>query len=204
MVVRMWSLGVTLAVPALLHLSLLRAASAKQSGAVMKKRGDVLTMECTMEKDQERVHLTVTRPKMHTVRFQYDGNTKQLDCGEEYRPRVRSRRDLTGLTVRISDLQPADSGLYTCNSTRKDNGAEGNDVFLIVQEGCFEKKGAAVSKSLVLLLVVTACAVLLLCAVAVVVWMGPKVKALCRGENVSRTNNSVYEDMRVRRAQLMD
>ncbi|XP_026864906.2 uncharacterized protein LOC113576798 [Electrophorus electricus] len=190
----------------LLGLSFPRTVSANDRGRVQKQAGDTLNMECTTKKDQESFCLIVMRSNKPKVQYYYDSKAKQLNTSEDYSKRVKTFGNLGNLTISIKSLQQKDSGLYLCHyySKQKDEEMEADDVFLVVEEGCPEK--AAVPESLLLVIVVIACGVLLLCTLAVVVWLGDKVKALCvnQGNTVSRTCNPVYEDMAIHRDQLKD
>ncbi|XP_076838391.1 T-cell antigen CD7-like [Brachyhypopomus gauderio] len=188
--------------------------SSVDSDRVIKPEGETLTMECIWKEKPRGLYVYVRRPKKLEVLYYHFSNQK-LTENKEYTGRLNISNNVNKITIALTDLQMKDSGLYSCVFNRMDENIQlveevGGHVFLFVRESSAERcpvsESAAVPESLVLLLVVTACAVLLLCAVAVVVWMGPKVKALCLsgGENVSRTNNSVYEDMRVHRVQLKD
>ncbi|MCI4385305.1 hypothetical protein PGIGA_G00048900 [Pangasianodon gigas] len=206
----------TLCFTALLAVySVLGAASERENRFVKMKKGDNFTMECNT-KDNKNDHLSLYArlPRKHVV-LAYDGHTNNFSLGEQYTERVKISGTMHKLTVRISDLQLNDSGLYI-GLYRKfnleknvDEEEEGCNILLfvndvdktILSEKSTGKGSSGMSEPLVLVFALTACTMLVVCFL--VMWvLAPKVKALCanQADDASREYNPVYEDMhRVRK-----
>ncbi|XP_026864902.2 nicotinamide riboside kinase 1 isoform X1 [Electrophorus electricus] len=174
--------------------------SSEEIGSIIKKEGEILTMECVKEHHMG-LDLVVKCPQKHSVLY-YDFKSQKITLNMDYKERVNISINRQKITIVLTDLQLEDSGLYSCIYTRIIDydvlQEAGDQVFLFVNKSC-PKKAVPVST----VIVAMACAVLLLYALAMVVWVGCKVKALSvsGGDTASRISNPVYEDMTSRRVQ---
>ncbi|KAL7861168.1 hypothetical protein AOLI_G00175170 [Acnodon oligacanthus] len=129
--------------------------------------------------------------------------------------RVFVSGDPKKLTATITSLRVNESGVYSCvfiffdvkHEEKETNGAllfvKGFTENEAVTDKVSRTETSAMPETLVLVSAITACTVVILCMLVTVVWLVPKVKALCarRREDGSKAHNAVYEDMRAHRMQ---
>ncbi|XP_036417417.1 T-cell antigen CD7-like [Colossoma macropomum] len=181
----MMTLSVTLCFTAVLFS---QYSAVLTAGSVMKNQGENLTMVCTTEDtDPMGLYLHLRNPEKHEV-FYYDINSKTLQYTPEYEGRVNASGNSKKLTVTIRSLRVNETGVYTCvfnffDGKRVEKETNGALVFVKgVNETTAQaplKEPSAKPEMLVLVSVLLACAVVILCVLVTVVWVIPKVKALC-------------------------
>lgn len=122
--------------------SCLYTASERENGFVMMKKGENFTMECSTKDDKKDHFMLYARlPSKHIV-VVFDKNTGNATLSNGYSERVKIGKNMHKLTVRISDLQLDDSGLYIGEYSKYDvdknveDKKEGCSILLFVKGMC--------------------------------------------------------------------
>lgn len=122
--------------------SCLYTASERENGFVMMKKGENFTMECSTKDDKKDHFMLYARlPSKHIV-VVFDKNTGKATLSNGYSERVKIGKNMHKLTVRISDLQLDDSGLYIGEYSKYDvdknveDKKEGCSILLFVKGMC--------------------------------------------------------------------
>lgn len=108
------------------------ASERENSFVVMKKKGENFTMECsTKDAEKDHIILYARLPSKHIV-LTWDKSTNITNLGKGYSERVKISGTMHKLTVRISDLQLNDSGMYISLYSKYDVAKDGEEE----EEGC--------------------------------------------------------------------